>query len=180
MLKSTHGRKLILLAFSDVFLATSLILPSEPLTSGPFFPSRQTAPLRSSALSRLRLYVHIKLKTRSHTPALTDNQALVGRKVILGHLEVERRRTLPYTARDIVVGAVAGAEPAAEVAGLADGDTAQVRADAQHDEPFGLLDAVGVGLGIAQGCDARGRKMLVFYYGGGMAWMKGRKGRRRT
>ena len=51
------------------------------------------------------------------------------------------------------MGAVAGAEPAAVVAGLADGHTTQVGADAEHDEPLGALDAVLVGLGVAQGGD---------------------------
>lgn len=58
--------------------------------------------------------------------------------------------------------AVARAEPPAVVAGFADGDTAQVCADAQHDEPFGLLDAVGVLLGITEGCDAE--ELLVFVF----------------
>lgn len=45
---------------------------------------------------------------------------------------------------------VAGAEPAAVIACFADGDTAQVRADAEQDQPFGPLDAVAVRLGVAQ------------------------------
>ena len=49
---------------------------------------------------------------------------------------------------------VARAEPTAEVACFADRDTAQVRTDAEHDEPLGFLDAVGVGLRIAKGLDS--------------------------
>ena len=45
---------------------------------------------------------------------------------------------------------MARAKPTAEITCLADGDTAQVRAHAQHDEPFGLLDAVGVLLWVAE------------------------------
>jgi hypothetical protein len=52
------------------------------------------------------------------------------------------------------MGTVAGTEPAAEVTCFADGDTTQVCAHAQHDEPFGFLDAVSVGLGVAEGVDA--------------------------
>lgn len=41
----------------------------------------------------------------------------------------QRGGTLPNTAGDVVVGTVAGAEPAAEVTGLTNGDTTQVGAD---------------------------------------------------
>jgi hypothetical protein len=57
-----------------------------------------------------------------------DNLALLG-EVVRGDLEVERRRSLSYATRDVVVGSVAGAEPAAKVAGLADGDTTKMGAD---------------------------------------------------
>lgn len=57
-----------------------------------------------------------------------DQQALLG-EVVGGDLEVEGGRSLSYPAGDVVVGAVAGAEPAAEVAGLADGDTTEMGAD---------------------------------------------------
>lgn len=85
---------------------------------------------------------------------LPDNQVIIIREIILWNLEVQRRRTLPYTSADVVVRAVAGTEPAAEVAGLANGNASQVGADAQHDEPFGLLDAVFVFLGVAEFVDA--------------------------
>lgn len=48
------------------------------------------------------------------------------------------------------MGAVARAEPSSEITSLANGHASQVRADAQHDEPLGLLDAVGVGLRVAE------------------------------
>lgn len=57
-----------------------------------------------------------------------DNLALLG-EVVLGDLEVERCGSLSYAAGDVVVRSVAGAEPAAKVAGLADGHTTQVSAD---------------------------------------------------
>ena len=46
------------------------------------------------------------------------------------------------------MGAVAGAEPAAELAGAGDGDATEVGADAEDYEPLGVLDADGVGLGL--------------------------------
>jgi hypothetical protein len=63
------------------------------------------------------------------TLRLTDDNLAVLREVVRGDLKVERRRSLSYAARDVVVGAVAGAEPAAEVAGLADGDASEMGAD---------------------------------------------------
>lgn len=58
-----------------------------------------------------------------------DHLALLG-EVVCGHLEVEWRRALSYAARDIVVGSMARAEPAAKIASLADGDTSKMGADA--------------------------------------------------
>lgn len=57
-----------------------------------------------------------------------DDLALLG-EAVLGNLKVERSGTLADTAGDVVVGTVAGAEPTAEVASLADGDTTKVGAD---------------------------------------------------
>ena len=61
---------------------------------------------------------------------LTDNQLAVVGEVVRRDLEVERGGSFPDAARDVVVGAVAGAEPSAVVAGLADGHATQVCADA--------------------------------------------------
>ena len=60
---------------------------------------------------------------------LTNNDLAVLREVVLGYLEVERCGSLSYAAGDVVVGTVAGAEPAAEVASLANGDTTKMGAD---------------------------------------------------
>ena len=60
---------------------------------------------------------------------LTDDHAVVAEEVVLGNLEVQRSRTLPYTAGDIVVRTVAGAEPATKVTGFTNGDTTKVSAD---------------------------------------------------
>ena len=61
---------------------------------------------------------------------LTDDQLAVLGEVVLGDLEVEGSRSLSYPAGDVVVGTVAGAEPASVLAGLADGDTTQMCAHA--------------------------------------------------
>lgn len=69
----------------------------------------------------------------------------------MGNLEVQGSRTLADAARDVVVGAVAGAEPAAVVTGLTDGHTTQVGADTQHDQPLGALHTLVIGLGVTEG-----------------------------
>jgi hypothetical protein len=60
---------------------------------------------------------------------LTDNQGLILGEAVGGNLQVQRGGALANTAGDIVVRTVAGAEPAAVVTGLTDGDTTQVGAD---------------------------------------------------
>lgn len=60
---------------------------------------------------------------------LTDDDHVLGSEVVLRNLEVQGSGTLPCTAGDIVVGAVAGAEPATVVTGFTDGDTTEVGAD---------------------------------------------------
>lgn len=94
-----------------------------------------------------------------------DDLAFLG-EIIFGNLEVERSGTFSYATRDIVVGTVARTEPTAKVTSLADGYTTQVGAHAwgelavsrdekgmhrtKHDQPFGLLYTVAVGLRISQ------------------------------
>ena len=60
---------------------------------------------------------------------LTDDHAVVAEEVVLGNLEVQRSRALPYTTRNVVVRTVARAEPATEVTGFTDGHTTKVSAD---------------------------------------------------
>jgi hypothetical protein len=60
---------------------------------------------------------------------LTDDQLAILGEIVLGNLEVERGRTLPYSAGDIVVRTVARAEPTAVVTCLTNGNTTQMGAD---------------------------------------------------
>jgi hypothetical protein len=60
---------------------------------------------------------------------------------------------------------MAGTKPASKIARLADRHATQMCANAQHDEPFGLLDAVGVGLWVAQGFDFDGFGFFDFGVG---------------
>lgn len=102
---------------------------------------------------------------RLHLNCLTNNDLALLREVVCRNLEVERGRSLSYAARDVVVGTVARAEPATEVARLANGHTTEMGADTcccqfpgscysvysvrtQHDQPLGLLNTVRVGLGV--------------------------------
>lgn len=89
---------------------------------------------------------HLVFSTNHHGPLL--------REVVLRNLEVQRRRSLSSSAGHIVMRAVARAKPSTKIAGLANGNAAQVGAHADHDEPFGLLDAVFVFLGVAEDGDA--------------------------
>jgi len=55
---------------------------------------------------------------------------------------------------------VAGAEPSTEITGLADRHTSKMGTDAQHYQPFGLLDTVFIWLGISQSLPFR---VLCFF-----------------
>lgn len=80
-------------------------------------------------LTRLRPWLDYVCSVHSIHCALTNHHLAFLGEVVLWDLQVERRRSLSYAARNVVVGAVAGAEPAAEVAGLANGDTSEMSAD---------------------------------------------------
>jgi hypothetical protein len=60
---------------------------------------------------------------------------------------------------------MAGTKPASKITRLANRHAAQMCANAQHDEPLGLLDTVGVGLWIAQGFDLDGFGIFDFGLG---------------
>ena len=79
-----------------------------------------------------RSYTHCFPTTLLRRLHLTDDNLPIVRKVIRRNLQVKRRRSLSYAARDIVVGAVAGTEPAAEVAGFANGHAAEMCAYAWY------------------------------------------------
>ena len=60
---------------------------------------------------------------------LTNNQISLVYEIVRWDLEIQRSRAFSYTARDVVVRTVARTEPAAEIAGFADGDTSEMCAD---------------------------------------------------
>ena len=62
-------------------------------------------------------------------PSSSNNHLLILREFILGHRQIQRRWALSRAPGDVVVRAVAGAEPAAEIARFPDGDAAEVCAD---------------------------------------------------
>lgn len=63
---------------------------------------------------------------------LTDDKLVFLGEVVFWDLKVERSRSLAYTSGDVVVGTVAGAEPATVVTSLTNGDTTQMGADTYH------------------------------------------------
>lgn len=60
---------------------------------------------------------------------------------------------------------MARTKPATEVPGLANRHTTQMGAHAQHDEPLGFLDAVLIGLGIAEGLNVDRAGVLNLGFG---------------
>jgi hypothetical protein len=51
---------------------------------------------------------------------LTNHQRVLFRELIFRDVKIQRRGTLPHTAGNVVVGAVAGAEPSSIVTSLTD------------------------------------------------------------
>mmetsp|Transcript_29702 Transcript_29702/g.95781 ORF Transcript_29702/g.95781 Transcript_29702/m.95781 type:complete len:265 (-) Transcript_29702:52-846(-) len=87
---------------------------------------------------------------------LADEEFVVAEEFVGRDFEVEWRGALADAAGDVVVGAVAGTEPAAVVAGVGDGYASEVSTDSHDDEPVFRLDAVRVGLGVPEVVHADG------------------------
>lgn len=103
-----------------------------------------------------------------HRVRLTNDHLAIFWEIVLRYLEVERSGALSYATRDIVVRTVARAEPAAKVSSLTNRNTAEMGADTclalahwclygldsgmrtKHNQPFGLLDTVRIGLGVTE------------------------------
>src|SRR5262249_1849131 len=86
---------------------------------------------------------------------LADLDRGVGGEFVWRHDQVLPRRPLPDPPRGVVNRTVARAEPAAEGAAvvarlLSERDAAEMRAHADHYQPFRLLDPVGILLRVAQ------------------------------
>lgn len=109
------------------------------------------APYSQSPLARHHPLYNVTHVSPSLSLPLTDNNLALLWEIIRRNLQVQWRRSLPYTSGNIVVRTVARAEPASKVTCLTDRHASQVGADTQHDQPLGLLNAVGVLLGVAEG-----------------------------
>lgn len=96
---------------------------------------------------------------------LTDDESALIGEAVLRNLKVQRGRTLPDTAGDVVVRTVAGAEPAAKVTGFTDRDTTKVGANTKHDKPLGLLNTVLIGLRITESLPLNGVGLVDFILG---------------
>lgn len=81
------------------------------------------------------------LKRKQHS-GLTDNEGTLIGELVGGHLKVQWSGSLANAPGRIVMGAVAGAIVAAPVAGIRNWHTAQMRADANDHQPFGLDHAL--------------------------------------
>lgn len=91
----------------------------------------------------------------AHGRMSADSQDCIGKKHIGRDLKVKGRRSLSDPPGCVVLGTVAGAEPAIPIPHritrpLPKRNAAQMGANAYHDQPLGALRACFVSLGIAQ------------------------------
>lgn len=93
------------------------------------------------------LFYHLSLFFYHDFRLTNDKLAIV--KFVFGDFEVEGSRTLSDSTGDIVVRTVARAEPTVVVTGLTNGDTTQMGADTQHNEPSRVLDTLLISLGVS-------------------------------
>merc|ERR1712062_364742 len=87
---------------------------------------------------------------------LTHNNCALLRELVVGDLQVKRCRTLANSATGVIMASVARAIVASELSSVGDGHTTKVGADAQDDQPLGVLNALGVGLGVPEGGGVHG------------------------
>lgn len=86
--------------------------------------------------------------------SLTNHQLIFLGEIVGWDFQVKRSGSFSYTARDIVVRTVAGTEPTTEITSFTNGDTSQMCAYTQHDEPLGFLYSVAIALGVTEGFDS--------------------------
>src|SRR5258708_988263 len=88
-------------------------------------------------------------------PGSADLDFAVGEKSVRRNGQIKRRRTLANTARGIVLRTMAGAEEAVVITLMRDRNAAQMRADADHDQPLvvAFLDPRRIRLRVGQACD---------------------------
>ena len=67
------------------------------------------------------------------------------------YLQVERCRALADSATGVIVASMAGAIVASELSSVGNGDAAKVGAHAQDDQPFRILNSLGIRLRIPKG-----------------------------
>lgn len=91
-----------------------------------------------------------KRKRKTPQRLLTDQYVVVIKEAVNRDFEVKGSRAFANTARGVVVGTVARAEPAVVITRVGDGHTAQVSADTQHHQELGLLRALLILLGILE------------------------------
>merc|ERR1719422_207630 len=82
---------------------------------------------------------------------LTNNKETLLGEFVVRNLKVERSGALPDSAAGVVMTAVAGAVVTTKLSGVGDGDAAEVGAHAEDHQPLGVLDTLGVRLGVPQG-----------------------------
>jgi len=82
------------------------------------------------------------------TRSLADNDVVVVDELVLRYLQIQRCGTDADTSGSVVVGSVARAEPALPIARIRDRYAAQMRADADQNQPLRLFHSHCIGLWI--------------------------------
>ena len=93
---------------------------------------------------------------------LANNHHVVIHEFVIRNLQVKRSRSFPDTASGVVMGTVTGAIIATKFTSIGNGHTSQVSTNSQDNEPFAILDAVSIRLGISEGSDIDGFLSLDF------------------
>jgi len=80
-----------------------------------------------------------------------DEELVLFQEAVRRHLQVEGRWALADPPRDVIMRAVAWAEPAAKVSRIWEWDAAQVGAHTNDNQPLRVLDTLSILLRVAEG-----------------------------
>lgn len=74
--------------------------------------------------------------------ALAHDEQIIRWELVLGHLQIQRGRSLADSARRIVMGTVARTIVATPFTGICNWHASQMSADTNHHQPLGFLDTL--------------------------------------
>merc|ERR1711868_264901 len=91
---------------------------------------------------------------------LTNNQQTLLRRFIERNLKVKRSWTLPDSSAGVIMTSVARTIVSSKFSSVGDGDTSEMGADSEDDQPLGVLHTLAVVLGVSQGGWVHGNTVL--------------------